>query len=141
MIILLMSWSSFSQNDTVGNRFVFQDVKIDTSVVRISPRVAKLIIKDLITGDANAEELKLTKIKLDMVLNREKEKDEKITLLSDKNINLLAIIDRQKDQLKISNELSNNLEDELKVEKQNKTIFKIVAIVGTVATTTLLITK
>lgn len=141
MIILLMSWSSFSQNDTVRNKFVFKDVKIDTSVVRISPRVAKLIIKDLITGDANAEELKLTKIKLDKVLEREKEKDEKITLLSDKNVNLLTIIDKQKDQLKISNELSTKLENELKVEKRNKTIFKIVAIVGTVATTTLLITK
>jgi len=136
-----MSWSSFSQNDTVRNKFVFKDVKIDTSVVRISPRVAKLIIKDLITGDAKAEELKLTKIKLDKVLEREKEKDEKITLLSDKNVNLLTIIDKQKDQLKISNELSTKLETELKVEKRNKTIFKIVAIVGTVATTTLLITK
>ena len=141
MIILLMSWSSFSQTDTVNNKINFKNIKIDSSVVKISPRVARLIIKDLITGDANAEELNLTKIKLDKVLEREKEKDNKIDLLMTKNINLDSIIKKQNEQLKLSNDLTNKLVDELKSEKRNKNLFKVVALISLISTTTLIITK
>lgn len=141
VIILLMSWSGFSQTDTVNSRFTFKEIKIDTSVVKLSPRVVRLIIKDLITGDAKAEELKLTNIKLDKVLEREKEKDEKIMLLVNKNVNLDSIIRKQKKQLNLSNELSTKLERELKIEKKNKSIFKITTLVTTMVITTLLITK
>ena len=136
-----MSWSGFSQTDTVNSRFTFKEIKIDTSVVKLSPRVVRLIIKDLITGDAKAEELKLTNIKLDKVLEREKEKDEKIMLLVNKNVNLDSIIGKQKKQLNLSNELSTKLERELKIEKKNKSIFKITTLVTTMVITTLLITK
>jgi hypothetical protein len=136
-----MSWSGFSQTDTVNSRFTFKEIKIDTSVVKLSPRVVRLIIKDLITGDAKAEELKLTNIKLDKVLEREKEKDEKIMLLVNKNVNLDSIIRKQKKQLNLSNELSTKLERELKIEKKNKSIFKITTLVTTMVITTLLITK
>lgn len=141
MIILLMSWSSFSQTDTVNNKINFKNIKIDSSVVKISPRVARLIIKDLITGDANAEELNLIKIKLDKVLEREKEKDNKIDLLITKNINLDSIIKKQNEQLKLSNDLTNKLVDELKSEKRNKNLFKVVALISLISTTTLIITK
>jgi hypothetical protein len=125
----------------VNSRFTFKEIKIDTSVVKLSPRVVRLIIKDLITGDAKAEELKLTNIKLDKVLEREKEKDEKIMLLVNKNVNLDSIIGKQKKQLNLSNELSTKLERELKIEKKNKSIFKITTLVTTMVITTLLITK
>jgi hypothetical protein len=125
----------------VNSRFTFKEIKIDTSVVKLSPRVVRLIIKDLITGDAKAEELKLTNIKLDKVLEREKEKDEKIMLLVNKNVNLDSIIRKQKKQLNLSNELSTKLERELKIEKKNKSIFKITTLVTTMVITTLLITK
>jgi hypothetical protein len=69
--ILLLTLSSFSQTDTTK--------------VKISTPIAKLIVKDLILGDGCKEELKLTQEKVIKLEAREKEKNSQIVLLEEKN--------------------------------------------------------
>ena len=54
MILMIVSLKSFSQTDT------------DTTLIQLQKPIAKLVIKDLITGDGAKDELALTldKIKL-----------------------------------------------------------------------------
>ena len=92
--ILLLSLSSFSQTDTTK--------------VRINNPIARLVIKDLITGDGCAEELKLTQDKVIKLEAREGQKDTIISLLKDKDKNNQFIISTQTEQLQLSKELSEN---------------------------------
>lgn len=141
MITLLMSWNCFSQIDTVNTKKISNQLKVDTSVVRLSPRVARLVIKDLIIGDNNKKELNLVKIKLDKVLERETQKDSKILILQNKNQNLNLKVNKKEEQFMISSELSKKLEKELRIEKRNKNAYKIIALIGAVVSTTLVITN
>lgn len=136
-----MSWNCFSQIDTVNTKKISNQLKVDTSVVRLSPRVARLVIKDLIIGDNNKKELNLVKIKLDKVLERETQKDSKILILQNKNQNLNLKVNKKEEQFMISSELSKKLEKELRIEKRNKNAYKIIALIGAVVSTTLVITN
>lgn len=136
-----MTWNCFSQIDTVKTKNVFNEIKIDTSVVRLTPRIAKLVIKDLIIGDANKKELKLVNIKLSKVLDREIQKDSTISILKTKNENLNLKLTKKDEQIGLSSELSKKLEKELKFEKKKKNLYKIIALIGTILSTTLLIIK
>jgi len=120
-----MSLSSFSQ--------------IDTTKVKISSPIAKLIIKDLIIGDGSIKELKLTQDKVIKLEARESQKDTIISLLKDKDKNNQVIISTQIDQLQLSMELSAKLQKELKSERRNKFLWKLGTYVGILTTSYLLI--
>ena len=55
IILMMMSFTSFSQNDT------------DTLSIQLEKPVAKLVIKDLITGDEAKEELVLSSKKFKLL--------------------------------------------------------------------------
>lgn len=123
--ILLTSLSSFSQTDTTK--------------VRISTPIAKLVIKDLIKFDGVTAELAATQDKVLKLEERESQKDGVIKLLEDKDKNNIFIIGTQKKQLDLSAELTEKLNKELKGQRRKTFLYKAGTVVGLVTTSYLLI--
>ena len=107
----------------------------DTSNVVISSRVARLILKDLIMFDGCKEELKLTQLKVTKLEERESQKDTSISILKQKDENNSMMLLQKDEQLKISKELSQKLQKEVKLNKIEKKFYKISSIIGLVLTT------
>jgi hypothetical protein len=107
----------------------------DTSNVVISSRVARLILKDLILFDGCKEELKLTQLKVTKLEERESQKDTSISILKQKDENNSMMLLQKDEQLKISKELSQKLQKEVKLNKIEKKFYKISSIIGLVITT------
>ena len=107
----------------------------DTSNVVISSRVARLILKDLIMFDGCKEELKLTQLKVTKLEERESQKDTSISILKQKDENNSMMLLQKDEQLKISKELSQKLQKEVKLGKIEKKFYKISSIIGLVLTT------
>ena len=107
----------------------------DTSNVVISSRVARLILKDLIMFDGCKEELKLTQLKVTKLEERESQKDTSISILKQKDENNSMMLLQKDEQLKISKELSQKLQKEVKLGKIEKKFYKISSIIGLVVTT------
>ena len=93
--ILLLSFKSFSQNDTL---------------VKLQIPVAKLVVIDLIKGDAAHKQLTLAEEQI-IVL------EEKIVLQDSIISNYQYVIEGKAEQLKLSQELSTRLEADLKKQK------------------------
>ena len=111
--ILLMSLCGFSQTDTKSD-----------SIVQLKVPIAKLVIKDILSGDGAKAELKEVYKMLDekntqIGLYKQKDslKDEKIT-------NLNVIIDKKDQQFALEREKSNSLLKELKVQKFKTAVYK-----------------
>ena len=103
--LMMMSSKGFSQNVT------------DSTSIQLKKPVAKLVIKDLITGDGAKNELALT---LDKVLLFEEKislKDSIILNLNNKIKNYNSIISTKSDQLLLSQKLSKKLQKDLKKQK------------------------
>jgi uncharacterized membrane protein YkgB len=107
----------------------------DTSNVVISSRVARLILKDLVMFDGCKEELKLTQLKVTKLEERESQKDTSISILKQKDENNSMMLLQKDEQLKISKELSQKLQKEVKLNKIEKKFYKISSIIGLVITT------
>ena len=105
IILMMTSFISFSQND------------IDTLSIRLEKPVAKLVIKDLITGDEAKEELGLSVKKFQLLEQKIVLKDSVITNLNDQIINFNSMISTKQDQLNLSQELSKKLQKDLKKQK------------------------
>jgi hypothetical protein len=113
MIILLTTLSGFSQTDT----------KTD-SIVPLKVPIAKLVIKDILSGDGAKAELKQVykvldekNLQIDLYKQKDSLKDEKIT-------NLNVIIDKKDQQFSLEREKSNSLLKELKVQKFKTAVYK-----------------
>jgi len=113
MITLLTTLSGFSQTDT----------KTD-SIVPLKVPIAKLVIKDILSGDGAKAELKQVykvldekNLQIDLYKQKDSLKNEKIT-----NLNL--IIDKKDQQFSLEREKSNSLLKELKVQKFKTAVYK-----------------
>ena len=100
-----MSSKGFSQNDTVP------------SSIQLKKPIAKLVIKDLITGDGAKEELSITSDKIKLLEQKITLKDSVITNLNSQVVNFNTIMNTKTDQLALSRELSKKLQTDLKKEK------------------------
>lgn len=125
--MLTVSLAGYSQIGITNNT--------DTSNVVISSRVARLILKDLIMFDGCKEELKLTQLKVTKLEERESQKDTSISILKQKDENNSMMLLQKDEQLKISKELSQKLQKEVKLNKIEKKFYKISSIIGLVVTT------
>jgi hypothetical protein len=132
-ILALTSLNCFSQTGT--------NKESDTTKVVLTKEVAKQVVKDLIKLDGCQEELKLTQDKVIKLEEREIQKDTIISLLKDKDKNNQFIITQKDKQLQISEDLSKNLEKELKSSKRTTFLYKLGTVVGILSTSILLITK
>ena len=108
--LLLVSSPSFSQTVT------------DSSSVILPEQIARQVIKDLTAGDAAIQELTLVKSVLVLTEKKVFTQDSLITNLSNQIKNLQLVEVGRKEQLKLSNELSEKLEKDLQIEK-TKTLF------------------
>jgi|TARA_B110000459_G_C16616237_1_gene499036 hypothetical protein len=113
MLIFLMmtSWSCFSQ------------IAIDSISIQLEKPIAKLIIKDLLIGDSYRTELSLVNTKINLLEQKVFLKDSIIFSLNTKSSNFENILYTKQDQLAISQELSRNLQTDLKKQKLKTKLF------------------
>ena len=102
---MMTSFISFSQND------------IDTLSIRFEKPVAKLVIKDLLTGDEAKDELVLSVKKFQLLEQKVVLKDSVISNLNDQITNFNSMILTKNDQLSLSEELSKKLKKDLQKQK------------------------
>ena len=126
IILMMMSWKGFSQNDTVP------------SSIQLKKPIAKLVIKDLITGDGAKEELVLTVDKIHLLEQKIIFKDSIITNLNNQIGNFNSILNTKTDQLKLSRELSEKLQTDLKKQKIKTKLMGGVGIAAVVAVAVIL---
>ena len=123
MILMTMSLKGFSQNDTLQ------------SSIQLKKPIAKLVIKDLITGDGAKEELALNIDKLQILEQKITLKDSIIVNLNSQIGNFNSILNTKSDQLALSRELSQKLQNDLKKQKLTTKLVGgagIVAVLGVV---------
>ena len=134
-ILGLMSLNCFSQTDTSKIR------PTDTTKVVLTPEVAKQVVKDLIRYDGCKEELKLTQNKVIKLEEREVQKDTIISLLKDKDKNNQFIISQKDQQIKQYDDMTKDLQKELKSQKRTTFLYKVGTVLGVIATSFLLLTN
>lgn len=134
MLVLLVMLSSRSFSQTV-----IQTETTDSSKVVLSVRVARLVYQDLLKYDGLKEEMGFMKLKLQKVEEREFQKDNIITILTQKDENNQFIIGKKDEQLKLSKELTDSLQKELKGQRTQTLLWKVGTFVGLGLTSFLLI--
>lgn len=127
---LLLTLNSFSQSDTRTD-----------SIVSLQVPVVRLVIKDLIEGDGNKQELAEITKELEFTKEKVVLKDEVIGSLNSKVLNLQDIVNTKDQQFEVQQELSGKLEKELKLEKTKSFLYKIGTGVGAVAAVILYLQK
>ena len=123
IILLLVSFKSFSQNDTI---------------VSLREPVAKLVIKDLIEGDGTKVELISTIELLKLEQKKVVLKDSVIGTLNIKVLNLEDIIGKKDEQFSLEREKSEQLEKELKGQRRKTFLYKVGTYIGAAALLVLL---
>ena len=121
--LMMMSSKSFSQNVT------------DSTSIQLKKPIAKLVIKDLITGDGVKNELALTLDKIKLFEQKLVLKDSVILNLNNKVNNFNSILLTKSDQLLLSQKLSKKLETDLKAQKIKTKLMGgagIVAVLGVI---------
>ena len=129
MITLLMSYNSFSQNDT------------DSTKIVLTKPVAKLVIQDIIGGDQLKIQLRTTEELLGETNNKLETQSLLITNLETQISNYQGIIGDLNSKSKIQADLSKDLEKALKAQRRRTLLYKIGTIVGGTGTLLLLIQK
>jgi len=114
VLLVMLSSRSFSQT-------VIPTETTDSSKVVLSVRVARLVYQDLLKYDGLKEEMGFMKLKLQKVEEREFQKDNIITILTQKDENNQFIIGKKDEQLKLSKELTDALHKELKGQRTKTT--------------------
>ena len=113
--LLLVSFKSFSQNDTI---------------VSLKQPIAKLVIKDLISGDGAKLELLSIQELLKLEQKKVVLKDSVIGKLDTKVLNLENIILKKDEQFSLEAEKSKQLEKELKGQRRTTFLYKVGTYVG-----------
>jgi hypothetical protein len=122
IFISMMSLNVFSQN------------VIDSTSIRLKKPIARLVIKDLITGDSYKEELFIISNKVSLLENKIVLKDsiESILLYRIDNLNLILL--NKSSQLSITDNLNKKLISDLKKQKTKTKLIGgvgILAVIGT----------
>jgi hypothetical protein len=123
----MLSLNSFSQTDTTKTS--------------LPNKILREVAKDLIKYDGCKEEVILLNNKIVKLGERESQKDNIISLLTDKDKNNQFIIGKKDEQLKVSEELTNSLHKELKGQRAKTFLWKVGTYAGIIASTFLLISK
>ena len=122
IITLTLSLTAFSQTDTTK-----QPVKC------FPIPVAKMIVKDLLSGDSAKAQLVLVEQQLTETENKVVMKDSVISLLRDKEVNYQTIIKTQEEKYSTLESHTTKVESDLKKEKVKNKTTKILS--GSVITT------
>lgn len=125
----MMSWNATSQN------------AIDSTKIQLTKPIAKLVVKDLITGDGLKLEVKTLNELLLETNNKLDTQTKLVSNLESQVSNYQTIIDQKNLQLGTSSELTEKLNKQLKKEARAKKLYKVGTTVGAAATLLLLIQK
>jgi hypothetical protein len=125
--LLMMSWNATSQNVT------------DSTKIQLTKPIAKLVVKDLISGDGLKLEVKTLNQLLLETNNKLETQSILVTNLESQVFNYQTIIDQKDLQLGTSSELTEELNKQLKKEARAKKLYKIGSTVGAAAVLLLLI--
>ena len=123
ILLMIMSLKGFSQNVT------------DSTSIQLKKPIAKLVIKDLITGDGIKEELSLSVSKIRLLEQKVVLKDSIIFNLNSQVGNFESIMLTKTDQLALSQELSKRLQLDLKKQKVKTKLMGgagLVAVIGAI---------
>ena len=125
-ITLMMSFTSFSQSVT------------DSTTIQLKKPIVKLVIKDLIKGDAAKKEV----VVFNDIIKQQQiqlfKKDTIILTLNKQIVNFESIISTRSNQTNLAQELNAELEKALKKQKRRTFFYKVGTGVGAVATLLLL---
>ena len=125
-ITLMMSFTSFSQSVT------------DSTTIQLKKPIVKLVIKDLIKGDAAKKEV----VVFNDIIKQQQiqlfKKDTIILTLNKQIVNFESIISTKSNQTNLAQELNAELEKALKKQKRRTFLYKVGTGVGAVVTLLLL---
>jgi len=122
ILIVMLSLKGFSQSAT------------DSTSIQLKKPTARLVIKDLIKGDGAKQELVLYKEKTTLLEQKIVLKDSIISTLNSKVNNFEIMVDTQKQQLVLSQELSDRLQSDLKKQKIKTKLTGGIGILAAIAT-------
>jgi len=121
ILSVITTSSVFSQNDTTR--------------VHISVPIARLVIKDLIKGDAAVQEINLLEAKVNLLEEKTAAQDSVIALQKQQLDNLTRVLENKDGQMKVQQELVVRVQKDLKITRAKNTVLKAsngIAIVGIV---------
>ena len=107
---------------------------IDSTSIQLKKPIAKLVIKDLITGDGAKKELALTLDKINLLEQKVVLKDSIILSLNSQVGNFESIMLTKSNQLALSQELSKKLQTDLKKQKLKTKLMGGAGIIAIAAT-------
>ena len=116
-----MSWKGFSQTDTIPKPIV------------LTKPVARLVIKDLVTGDAANRELKAMQKILTITNDKLLTQSDLVLNLKTQVLNYQRIIEQKDGQFKSQEEMSKELQKALKKERRTKKLYQVGTAVGVAA--------
>jgi len=125
LLILIMLASLKSSSQTVT----------DSTTIRLKKPIARLVIKDLIKGDGDKQEIILLGDKINILNQKSILKDSIISNLDLQINNFNSILFQKSNQLEISQELTKKLQLDLKKQKfKNKLTIGVgvITVIGTV---------
>jgi hypothetical protein len=102
----------------------------DTTKITLPTKVVRLAAKDLVRYDGCKEELKLTQQKVIKLEERDVQKDNIITLLTDKDKNNQYIIGQKDVQIGEYKGMTDDLKKELKSQRNKTFWYKVLAFVS-----------
>jgi len=117
----MMSWKGFSQTDTIPKPIV------------LTKPVARLVIKDLVTGDAAERQLKSMQEILKVTNEKLLTQSDLVVNLKGQVLNYQRIIEQKDSQFKTQEELSKDLQKALKKERRTKKLYQIGSAIGAAA--------
>lgn len=129
ILLVTLSFKSFSQTDIVK----------DSTKIQLTKPIAKLVVKDLVSGDQLIKEFKVLENTLEATNLKLSTQSALVGNLNNQIVNYKSILLKKDDQFNTQNQLQADLEAALKKSKRQTTIYKIGAGVGAVATLLLLV--
>ena len=103
--LMMMSLQGFSQNVT------------DSTSIQLKKPIVRLVIKDLIKGDGNKNELIIVNEKIGLLEKKVVIKDSVINKLNERAVNFESMLNTKSNQIALSKELSLKLQTDLKKQK------------------------
>ncbi len=103
--LMMMSLQGFSQNVT------------DSTSIQLKKPIVRLVIKDLIKGDGNKNELIIVNKKIGLLEKKVVIKDSVINKLNERVVNFESMLNTKSNQIALSKELSLKLQTDLKKQK------------------------
>ena len=117
----MMSLKGFSQTDTIPKPIV------------LTKPIARLVIKDLVTGDAANRELEAMQKILTITNDKLLTQSDLVLNLKTQVLNYQRIIEQKDGQFKSQEEMSKELQKALKKERRTKKLYQVGTAVGVAA--------